>query len=92
MADVENAIRTIVGLSAEFSGRHIPSGSYGTIVEKYDRPEGYAVDVVVSRTDLVGGYSFENVILTPDQFEIVPEIPDSIFEQFDKSRESGNQT
>jgi hypothetical protein len=84
MAEVDDAIRTLVDLSAEFSRRQIPAGSFGTVVEKYDGPEGYAVDVVVSRPDLVGGYSFENIILTPDQFEVVPEIPDSLFEQFEK--------
>jgi hypothetical protein len=38
--------------------------------------------MVVARPELVGGYSFENVVLTPDQFQVVPEIPDPVFEQF----------
>jgi hypothetical protein len=84
MAEVDDAIRTIVDVPAEFSDRQIPAGSYGNIVEKYDNPEGYAADVIVSRPELVGGYSFENVILTPDKFEVVPDIPDSVFEEFDK--------
>jgi hypothetical protein len=85
MADVTNAVRTLVELSADFSDRRIPPGSYGRIVEKYDNPEGYAVDLVVSRPELVGGYSFENVILAPSQFEVVPTIPDAAFEEFRKA-------
>ena len=85
MAEVTNAVRTVVDLQADFSDRRIPAGSYGRIVEKYDNPEGYAVDLVVSRPELVGGYSFENVILTPNQFEVVPTIPDAVFEQFGKA-------
>jgi hypothetical protein len=82
MAEVSNAVRTLVELQAEDSDGTIPLGSYGRIIEKYDTPEGYAVDLVVSRPELVGGYSFENVILTPDQFEVVPTIPEAVFEQF----------
>ena len=82
MAEVGNAVRTVKELPADFSDRRIPAGSYGTVVEKYETPEGYAVDVVVGRPELVGGYSFENVVLTPDQFQVVPEIPDSVFEEF----------
>jgi hypothetical protein len=82
MAEVDNAIRTLVEIPADFSDRRIPAGAYGTIIEKYDEPEGYIVDVVVARPDVVGGYSFENVVLTPDKFEVVSQIPESVYDQF----------
>jgi hypothetical protein len=42
------------------------------VVEGYDTPlEGYAVDLAIEDDTLVGGYDHENVILYPEQFDVV---------------------
>ena len=37
----------------------------GTIVECYENPEGYAVDLAIPDNTCVQGYGYENVILYP---------------------------
>ena len=65
-------VRSLVPVHARFgSTRIIPAGSIGTVVYCYEQPEGYAVDLkVVDRTQFTG-WDYENVVLTPDQFEVV---------------------
>ena len=70
-ARVNQQVRTLVPVFAEFSSRTIPQGSTGTIVECFEQPEGYAVDLVIPAPELVGGVTYENVVLVPDQFEVV---------------------
>ena len=67
-AHVNDKVETLVNVSSDFSNRIIPRGTQGVIVEQYDNPEGYAVDLAIPDKSLVGGFTFENVILHPDQF------------------------
>ncbi|ACK68579.1 hypothetical protein PCC7424_0109 [Gloeothece citriformis PCC 7424] len=46
-------------------------GTQGTIVECYENPEGYAVDLAIPDDRLVGGFAYENVIINSHQLEIV---------------------
>lgn len=64
-------IRTKVETRASFSGHLIPPGTLGTIVECYSDPKGYAVDLAIPDLQMVSGYHYENVILLPDQFEMI---------------------
>ncbi len=72
-------IKTLVDVQADFSTHEtsnkdnsvIPEGALGTIVECYENPEGYAVDIAIPDERLVGGFFYTNVILSPDQFEVV---------------------
>lgn len=64
------SIITTVELRSEFSERTIPKGTIGTVVECYNDPEGYCVDLSIPSPDLVGGFTTENMILTRDQFDI----------------------
>jgi AbrB-like transcriptional regulator len=68
---IYNKVRTSVGIQADFSERDIPKGTIGTIVECYENPEGYAVDLAIPDKKLVGGFDYENVILEPNQFEVI---------------------
>ncbi len=68
---IYNKVRTSVGIQADFSERAIPKGTVGTIVECYEDPEGYAVDLAIPDQKLVGDFDYENVILEPSQFEII---------------------
>ena len=70
-AHVNDKVETLVNVSSDFSNRIIPRGTQGVIVEQYDNPEGYAVDLAIPDKSLVGGFTFENVILHPDQFKVV---------------------
>jgi hypothetical protein len=70
-ANLYDGIITLVDVYIDFSKRMIPKGTQGTIVECYENPEGYAVDLAIPDRKWVGGFDYENVILTPDQFEIV---------------------
>jgi hypothetical protein len=70
-AQLYDRIQTLVELQAEFSDRTIPQGAIGTIVECYHSPEeGYAIDLAIPNPDLIGGASYESVILKPDQFVV----------------------
>jgi hypothetical protein len=72
-------IKTLVDVPADFSTQEtsdkdnsvIPKGALGTVVECYENPEGYAVDIAIPDERLVGGFFYTNVILSPDQFEVV---------------------
>jgi AbrB-like transcriptional regulator len=68
---IYNKVRTSVGVQADFSERDIPKGTVGTIVECYEDPEGYAVDLAVPDQKLIGDFDYENVILEPNQFELI---------------------
>ena len=72
-------IKTLVDVQGNFSthetpdndNRVISKGALGTVVECYEKPEGYAVDIAIPDERLVGGFFYTNVILSPDQFEVV---------------------
>ena len=75
-------IKTVVNVKADFSTHEtsdednsaIPKGTLGTLVECYENPEGYAVDIAIPDERLVGGFFYTNVILSADQFEVVSTI------------------
>ena len=79
MPEIRQAVRTVVEVTSGFTGKTIPAGTYGVIIEKYAQPEGYAVDLGIPSKDLVGGYDFDNVVLEPDQFVVVDRFPRSPF-------------
>ncbi len=72
-------IKTLVDVQADFSTHEtfdkdscvIPKGALGTVVECYENPEGYAVDIAIPDEGLVGGFFYTNVILSPDQFKVI---------------------
>ena len=66
-------IRTLVEVREGFwRHRVFPAGTRGTIIECYSDPEeGYAVDLAVPDETSVTGFDYGNVILKPDQFEVV---------------------
>jgi hypothetical protein len=72
-------IKTVVNVQADFcihemsdkDNSVIPKGTVGTVVECYENPEGYAVDIAIPDERLVGGFFYTNVILNSDQFEVV---------------------
>ncbi|GAP97376.1 hypothetical protein [Leptolyngbya sp. NIES-2104] len=67
-------IQTLVDVSSDFNDRPIPSGTIGTIVECYTHPEeGYAVDLRIANPALIGEATYENVILQPEQFIVIPQ-------------------
>ena len=70
-AKIYDEIETMLDIQAEFSDRLIPKGTLGTIVECYEQPEGYAVDLAIPDEGLIGGFSYENLILSPDQFVVM---------------------
>ena len=72
-------IKTLVDVQADFSTHEmsdkgnsvIPKETLGTVIECYENPEGYAVDIAIPNERLVGGFFYTNVILSPKQFEVV---------------------
>lgn len=70
-AKLYDQIKTSVEVQVKFGNRDIPKGTLGTVVECYDNPEGYAVDLAIPNERLVGGFEYENAILSPDQFGVV---------------------
>ena len=74
-AAINETIKTTEDVKSDFSDTIIPAGTIGTIVECYTQPEeGYSVDLAIPNSTLVGEYSYENVILYPDQFITVNSI------------------
>ncbi len=78
-ASLYSQIKTLMDVQTDFSSQEtsgkenhvIPKETLGTIVECYENPEGYAVDIAIPDERLVGGFFYTNVILSPDQFEIL---------------------
>lgn len=70
-AGVHDRIRLLVDVSSEIRDRVIPRGTEGAIVESYEQPEEYAADFPVHDPNVVGERTWENVIVYPDQFEVV---------------------
>ena len=65
--------------------REGPNGCWaianGAIVERYEDPEGYAVDLGIPTPDLAGGYEFDKVVLLPGQFVFVDELHKSPYDK-----------
>ncbi len=76
-AGICSQIKTLVDIPFDFGDRIIPTGTVGTIVECYEHPEGYAVDLAMPSNELVGSFEYENVILQPDQFSVMQEAKSS---------------
>ncbi len=70
-AKLYDRIKTLVEIQTDFGNRVIPEGTLGTVVECYENPEGYAVDLAIPNQKLVGGCEYENTILSPDQFIVI---------------------
>jgi hypothetical protein len=70
-AKLYDRIITIDEIPSQFQNK-IPVGTEGTVVECYSTPtEGYAVDLRFPSAELVGGFSYENVVLKPEQFRLI---------------------
>lgn len=70
-ASVADRVETLVNLTSDFSDRIVPAGTQGGVVEVYEEPEGYAVDLAIAAPELAGGNDYENIILKPDQFVVI---------------------
>lgn len=70
-ANIYDGIITLVDIHLNEHHQTIPKGTQGTIIECYENPEGYSVDLAIPDDRLVGGFDYENVILNSHQFEII---------------------
>jgi hypothetical protein len=77
-AKLYDGIITLVDIKANFGKHLIPKGTQGSIVECYENPEGYAVDLAIPDETLITGYDYENVILYPEQFRVTNPISDAV--------------
>jgi hypothetical protein len=75
---IYDLIKTLEAIEADFSYRILPIGTEGNIVECYSEPEGYAVHLAIPNESLMGGFSYENVILFPYQFEVIRNYENSL--------------
>jgi hypothetical protein len=72
-ADLGDSVELLVEVPSDFHDGKIPKGTRGTVIERYEHPrEGYAIDVAIPDDSLVGGFRYENVALTPEQFTVLP--------------------
>ncbi|OCQ98490.1 hypothetical protein BCD67_07980 [Oscillatoriales cyanobacterium USR001] len=74
-ANIYDQIQTLIELPDESSDLMIPKGTLGAIVECYDHPEVYAVDLAIPNEKFVGGFAYINIILYPEQFEVIIHLP-----------------
>lgn len=73
-AKINDSIQTLVTVKGYTYHGTIPKGTKGTIIECYTTPhEGYAVDVFIPDQSQISGFAYDNIILSPDQFEITNE-------------------
>ena len=71
-ASIHDRVVLLVDVPCDFSDGMIPKGTQGIVVERYESPkEGYAVDLEVTDDTLTEGFRYENVVLLPEQFEII---------------------
>ena len=70
-AKVGDTIVADVGIECDFSDRVIAAGTPGAVIEAYENPEGYAVDFEIPDKQVVGGYIYENVVISPEQFSLM---------------------
>jgi hypothetical protein len=70
-AKLYDKIKILMDVPGDFSDRIILKDTVGTIVECYENPEGYAIDLAIPNSRLVGGFEYENVVLTPQQFIVL---------------------
>ena len=66
-------IRLTSQVLSDFSERVIFVGTTGFIIEAYENPLCYSVDLKIKDSNYVGEYIWENVILYPEQFEFIHE-------------------
>jgi hypothetical protein len=65
-------VRTLVEVKGNSSGKILPVGTKGVVVECHQYPkEGYTVDLSIPNKDLVGCFDYDKVVLRPDQFEVI---------------------
>lgn len=70
-AKINDSVQTLIELTADFSDLIIPKGTIGAVVECYENPEGYAIDLMIPNPQIVGGFTYENLILSPEQFMVI---------------------
>jgi hypothetical protein len=70
-AKINDSIQTLMDITADFSDLVISKGTIGAIVECYANPEAYAIDLMIPNPQVIGGFTYENVILAPEQFIVI---------------------
>ena len=66
-----DVVKTRDDVQSDFVERVIFRSTVGTVVECYREPEGYAVDLAIPDKHLVGGATYVNVVLGPEQFDVL---------------------
>ena len=70
-AKINDSIQTLNDITADFADSVIPKGTLGAVVECYINPEAYAIDLMIPNPKLIGGFTYENVILLPENFIVI---------------------
>jgi len=68
---IYDEIKTNVDLYTNNNQTIITQGTLGAIIECYDNPEGYAVDLAIPDQKMVTGFTYHHLILTAEQFIVV---------------------
>lgn len=71
-ASVDDSVELLIEVPSDFHDGVIPKGTRGIVIERYEQPrEGYSIDLAIPDDSLVGGFHYENVVLTPEQFAVI---------------------
>jgi hypothetical protein len=70
-AKINDSIQTLNDVTADFADVVIPKGTVGAVVECYTNPEAYAIDLMIPNPQVIGGFTYENVILAPEKFIVI---------------------
>ncbi len=70
--------RIVLRVDIQLRNVVVPRGTEATIVGVYTDPiEGYDADADIPAPDLVGGKTWKNITVHPDQFEVIAPSPSS---------------
>lgn len=71
-ASLYDSVRLLIDMRTDRGDRIIPKGTEGAVVECFTKPrEGYAVDFHLPDDRELGGYAFENIMVGPEQVEVI---------------------
>jgi hypothetical protein len=67
-------VELVTDITNGFRDEVVPQGTQGTIVHRFDCPEGYAVDITLPDPTAPNEVVYDNIIVTPDQFIVLDNI------------------
>ena len=69
-AKLNDEISLLVALEGNYE-KLLPVGTRGVVLECYEKPEGYIVDLWIPDATQIGGNRYDCITVLPEQIEVV---------------------